>query len=56
MKPWHLILFICSLLFLMYGGYWVLKNGSYYLWYEDMVKETIQEMVKEKSLKDNQNG
>jgi hypothetical protein len=41
------ILFIIAL-FLLYS---LAKHGSYALWYEDMVKETIQEMVKGDALK-----
>ena len=33
------------------GAYWLAKRGSYWLWYEDMVKETIQEMVKAEALR-----
>lgn len=36
---------------LLFGMYWLAKNGSYWLWYEDMVKETIREMVKQEALK-----
>jgi len=36
---------------LVVGLYWLAKHGSYWLWYEDMVKETIQEMVKTEALK-----
>ena len=35
----------------IYGSYWVTKNGSYWFFYEDMVKSTIQEAVKQDSLK-----
>ena len=35
----------------LYGAYWLLKNGSYWLWYEEMVKETIKELVKTEALK-----
>lgn len=31
-------------------AFWVAKNGSYYLWYEDMVIETIKETVKAECL------
>lgn len=37
--------------FVLYGSYWLAKHGSYALWYEDMVKETIREMVKPEYLK-----
>ncbi|MBP8285125.1 MAG: hypothetical protein KAX46_14635, partial [Chromatiaceae bacterium] len=36
---------------LMFGAYWLAKHGSYWLWYDSMVKETIQEMVKPEALK-----
>lgn len=35
----------------LYGVYWVAKHGSYWLWYDDMVKTTVQEMVKPEALK-----
>lgn len=35
----------------LFGSFWLAKHGSYALWYEDMVKETIREMVKQESLK-----
>jgi hypothetical protein len=31
---------------LLYGTYWVVKHVSYFFFYEDMVKETIRELVK----------
>ena len=42
------IIGICAFI---YGMAWLFKHGSYWLFYEDMVKETIQEMVKQESLK-----
>lgn len=42
-----MIIFIACL----YGAYWLVKNGSYWLWYEDMVKDTVREIVKEEALK-----
>lgn len=39
---------VCALI---YGAYWLAKNGSYWFWYEDMVKETIRELVKSEALK-----
>ena len=33
------------------GSYWLAKHGSYWLWYEDMVRETVREMVKAEALK-----
>lgn len=38
---------ICAFL---YCTYWMAKNGSYWLWYEDMVKEIVREMVKQEAL------
>lgn len=35
-----------ALIALIYGGYWVGKNVSYWVFYEDMVIETIKEQVK----------
>lgn len=32
-------------------SFWIIKNASYYLWYEDLVLKTIQETVKAESLK-----
>ena len=32
------------------GAFWVAKNGSYWLWYENMVKDTVREMVKQEAL------
>ncbi len=37
------ILFILAFVF---GCYWLAKKLSYEWWYEDMVQETIREMVK----------
>ena len=42
---------IVAFLFFIYGAYWVAKNVSYAIFYEDMVKETIVEMVDGKYLK-----
>jgi len=36
---------------LIYAMYWVAKNVSYVLFYEDLVLETIREVVKEDALK-----
>ncbi len=38
------------LVLLVGGSYWIAKHGSYYLWYEEMVKGTVQEMVKPECL------
>jgi len=34
-----------------FSFYWLVKTGSYWLFYEDMVKSTIIEMVKQSALK-----
>jgi hypothetical protein len=39
------------ILFCLYGMYWIFKTVSYVIFYESMVKNTIQEMVKEEYLK-----
>jgi high-affinity Fe2+/Pb2+ permease len=45
-----LIFFIVAIAF-AYGCWWLSKNGSYWLWYEDMVIETIKATVKPEFLK-----
>jgi len=35
----------------IYFMYWVFKTGSYWFFYEDMVQETIREMVQSGALK-----
>lgn len=42
--------FVGTLVFL-YAVYWLAKHGSYYYWYEGLVKQTIQELVKQEALK-----
>jgi len=42
---------ILLVLALTYGGYWIAKNVSYWLFYEDMVRETVTELVKQAALK-----
>lgn len=37
------LFFIC---FIIYGVFWIAKHGSYYWWYEDLVKQTIKQTVK----------
>ena len=44
-----LILF-CGIL---YGTYWIAKTVSYEIFYEDMVEDTVREMVKPEYLKGN---
>ena len=46
----HLAL-IVVVIFLIYGVYWAGKTLTYSLFYESIVKQTIEEMVKENSLK-----
>ena len=41
----------CVLALAVYGGYWVTKHFSYWWWYEDLVRATIQEMVKPEALR-----
>ena len=36
----------CLVCVCLYGAYWIAKNMSYWLFYEDMVKQTISESVK----------
>ena len=51
MKEPILVIIIALLMTVfIYGSYWVAKNVSYSLCDEDMVKETIVEMVKSNSL------
>jgi len=40
-----------ALLVCIYGTYWVTKTVSYSIFYEDMVKATITEMVKDECRK-----
>jgi len=35
----------------LYGVYWIAKTLSYTVFYEDMVKETIHELVKQSALR-----
>lgn len=42
------IVVVCSI----YGGYWVVKTLSYSIFYEDMVRKTIVQMVKPEQLKE----
>ena len=39
---------ICGI---VYGGYWIAKRISYALFYEDMVIQTIKDIVKKEALK-----
>ena len=40
-----------AIIVFIYGCYWVAKTVSYNIFYEDMVKATITEMVKSEALK-----
>lgn len=51
MKLLQTFLIIAAVLFFLYGCYWVAKAVSYTIFYEDMVKQTITEMVKQEALK-----
>jgi len=42
------ILVFCAIL---YGSFWVTKNISYSIFYENMVQQTVKEMVKPEYLK-----
>lgn len=47
-----IILVTAVILLFVYCGYWVAKTVSYNIFYKDMVKRTVIEMVKETSLKE----
>ncbi len=47
---WFVIGFAAFLL-VAFGLYWLIKNVSYWIFYEDMVRETITQMVKPEYLK-----
>lgn len=36
---------------IIYGCYWAAKTVSYQVFYEDMVQQTVQEMVRPESLR-----
>jgi len=40
-----------TLIMLSWGTYWAAKNLSYNFWYNDMVEQTIKEMVKPEALR-----
>jgi hypothetical protein len=42
---------IISFFAFLYGCCWLATTGSYWLFYEDMVRDTITEMVKSVALK-----
>ena len=42
---------VLSICFVIYGFYWIGKHGSYVLFYEGMVQETVKEMVKSEYLR-----
>jgi len=41
---------LVSMIFSIYGCYWIIKSVSYNVFYKDMVKATITEMVRPESL------
>ena len=52
MKKVLLVCFaIVGISFFVYGTYWIAKTVSYTIFYEDMVQETIKEMVRPEYLK-----
>jgi len=53
MRSRFLVLFLAviGIACFIVGAFWLAKNGSYFFFYEDMVKETIQELVKPEYLK-----
>ena len=42
------VAFVCGLI---YGMYWVAKTVSYEIFYEDMVEQTVRDLVKHEYLK-----
>lgn len=50
-KLLYALLWLVIFCALMYGMYWLVKSMSYWLFYEEMVKETIIELVKQDALK-----
>ncbi len=42
---------LLALPFIIYGSFWLAKHGSYWLFYEQLVRETITEMIKPEYLK-----
>lgn len=48
LKGVFVMLFILSV---VYGTYWVAKHGSYFFFYEEMMQQTVKEMVKPEYLK-----
>jgi len=44
------ILALCTLVGVLYVGFWATKNFSYYFMYDSLVQETIAENVKEECL------
>lgn len=52
MKVMQFFVVLTLLAALTYAGYWLAKTVSYSVFYEDMVQDTVREMVKTESLKD----
>ena len=45
-----IIIGIITVIFFVYGCYWVAKTVSYKVFYEDMVQKTVTEMVEPEAL------
>lgn len=45
------ILYFAMMMAFFYGIYWMAKTFSYWLFYEDMVRETIKQMVESGALR-----
>lgn len=48
MKLFIAIFILCGWI---YACYWIAKNVSYFVFYEDMVEQTIKDTVKQEALK-----
>jgi len=48
-----IVVAVAASIFFIYGCYWVAKTVSYSVFYKNMVQQTITEMVKPESLKNN---
>lgn len=47
----RVIMTLGLIILVLYGAFWILKTASFYLFYKDMVRETIVEMVDQDSLR-----
>ena len=41
----RIITILCLIALFIYGAFWIFKTVSYYLFYEDMVRRTVVDMV-----------